>query len=577
MKIITLLFFSTFTLALHADVNHYVTLNVKNEPLVDVFSAVTAQTNLRFSYPADLINPNKRVSINVNRMLVEEMLPLILPSDVDCKLRKTHIILHVSSAVNRPTELPIEKKTVLQKEETQVIMPRDTFFLEKIQVTNNGIPIDNCHNDIIKKNEEDMKRQLASICIATAIASVNVTAAEPNTVSAQTEIETHENGFTHEIKERPLQLSFVYPLGTDGVYSSQNTYNFSFNCIFGYTGQVNGVEIGGIVNKNRYGINGIQMAGISNLSGTDSRGNESGSGIQLAGISNHSKGTMNMQISGIVNTVKQTSNIQVGGIANYSAASNVQVSGIVNYSDTSDIQIAGIHNGARQSPLQVSGISNSANRSAIQITGIANVSKSSDLQIAGILNVTKQGRLQIGLVNVRDTADGVSIGLVNIVKRGGLMELEVAAGELLHTTVSFRSGTNALYTMLSIGANYIDGFWGVGAGFGTNLRFTERIGLNLEVQEYTFYGKNFYNSYSGNEQLIQLRPTFNYRFAKHFKLFVGPTVNLLFKYNSGFTFPYSSFAPVYNPIITAPYSIYTYQRGAFRWDNWIGFTAGVRF
>ena len=511
MRIIILLFFSTFTLALHANANHHVTLNVKNTPLVDVFAAITTQTDLRFSYPADLININKRISINVNRISVEEVLPLILPGGVDYRLRKTHIILHASATVNRPTEqAPETKKATRQKEENQFIALRDTFFLEKIQVVNSGIPIDDCHNDIIKKSEEKMKRQLTSIFIATAIASVNVTATEPNIVAASAEIEIHNAGFTSEIKERPLQLSFVYPLGTDGLNSSKNAYNLSVNCLFGYTGQVNGIEIGGIVNMNRYGVNGTQIAGISNLSGPDSRYSEDWSGIQIAGISNNAQGSINMQFAGIVNSSKQKTNVQASGIANYSNHSN--------------------------------------------------------LQVGGVVNVTKKGGLQVGLVNVRDTADGVSIGLVNIVKRGGLMEVEVATGELLQTAVSFRSGTNTFYAMLSVGANYTDSFWGAGAGFGTNIRFSERFGLNLEVLEYTFYDKKFFNAYSGNEQLVQLRPAFNYRLSNHFKLFVGPTANLLFKYNTG-----------YNSITTAPYSIYSYERGKLRVDSWVGFAAGVRF
>ena len=73
----------------------------------------------------------------------------------------------------------------------------------------------------------------------------------------------------------------------------------------------------------------------------------------------------------------------------------------------------------------------------------------------------------MGLINVRDTADGVSLGLINIVKKGGILEAGIEAGEFVHTAVTFRSGVQRLYSIISVGYNYIENFWSVGTGLGT--------------------------------------------------------------------------------------------------------------
>ena len=223
------------------------------------------------------------------------------------------------------------------------------------------------------------------------------------------------------IKEkRPFQLTFVYPLGTDGVNSSSNEYGSSFNIIGGKTGIVNGFEIGSIFNINQYASKGTQIAGIMNYTGTPGN-NELSKNVQIAGIINQTQNGVSTQIGGIFNNT-ETAHVQIAGIINRAQTNaNVQIAGIINIIDTVNVQIAGI-----------------ANKASVSRCQIATV------------NITEKGCFQLGVVNMRDTADGIPFGVVNIVKKGGLMEWELGGSEIIYPTLSFRSGVQRLYSIISV-------------------------------------------------------------------------------------------------------------------------------
>lgn len=63
----------------------------------------------------------------------------------------------------------------------------------------------------------------------------------------------------------PAQISFVYPLGTNGVESANYEFNFSLNVIMGVTGVIRGVECAGIMNTVNHNVFGAQFAGIMNM------------------------------------------------------------------------------------------------------------------------------------------------------------------------------------------------------------------------------------------------------------------------------------------------------------------------
>jgi hypothetical protein len=277
-----------------------------------------------------------------------------------------------------------------------------------------------------------------------------------------------------------------------------------------------------LFNVNKYGATGAQFAGLFNVTAT---GNSEfcSSNVQFAGLFNHTK-----------------------------KGKSTQFAGLENVGDTAYLQIAGIFNSAKQA--------------SFQGAGIFNVAKKSSCQIAGILNITKKGRFQMGLINVRDTADGVSLGLINIVKHGGVMEAGIEAGEFVHTALTFRSWVQRLYSIISVGYNYTEKFWAVGTGLGTNFKLVGNLGLNVELTHATLYKTNIFGWYSLNQLSLQL----NYRVVKHFKIYAGPSFNILLQ---------SDWLKSEKPqrLVKPPYTFYNKTTNNNSLDLWVGVVGGVKF
>ena len=431
-----------------------------------------------------------------------------------------------------------------------------------------------------------MKVKIAGLLMAIAVANTPI--------AAQDTMTTHA-----------FQLTFIYPVGTGGVKSVENTYCVSINVLGGVTGQTKGFEIGSLFNINKYGARGAQFAGLFNVAGTKNSEINSanaqfaglfnttskGKSVQFAGIFNYGDTTY-LQAGGIFNIANE-SDAQIGGIFNYGKNVYFQAGGIFNVVNQGIAQFAGIYNYGDTVPFQAAGIVNTAQESKCQIAGIVNVAQESKCQIAGIVNVTKKGRFQAGLINVRDTADGVSLGLINIVKKGGIMEAGIEAGEFVHTALTFRSGTQRLYSIVSVGYNYTEsstsrsfaligrkGFWTVGGGLGTSFHLVGNLGLNLELTYNTCYkvwrDPQYREPLWRHDFFIKFAPMLNYRFAKHFKIYAGPSLNLCVRPDEGILNDFYHNNRV-KPEQEIPYSIYHRQYRHSKLDMWIGFTGGIKF
>lgn len=621
--------------------NDYVNLRVDEKPISEVFSLISDQTGLRFAYSPDFIDVNKKVSLNVRNKSVKDALYTILPESVTYKQIGRHIIIS-PSPIERNDIKNKEKSTNYKNEninnfDNKLNINSDGEKIEKISNLNTGSIYFDCHSDMNLKIEEKMKNYLAVLLIgmtttsfatnssiiesdtiydninirevpdsskstivnlvsetsedfvntllkpvlsldttdvakiektivgtaqkivnnieksfSTTTATKNSTSVSDNDEVEKSNTKSKEVTPVEEIKstdsdkvesqkqkkdDNIAQISFIYPIGTDFIYSKDNTYNLSLNIIGGVTGGVNGVEMGGIYNINTYNAKGVQMAGVLNHS----------------------------------------------GLLESSDNSNV-------------IQFAGVHNYVRKgNAVQIAGVSNIAEFGDAQIAGIVNVAEESNCQISGCVNVTGKGGLQIGLINVRDTADGISIGLINIVKHGGVMEFGIETGDYVHTALMFRSGTKKFYGIIGVGANFNsinndifkihspfsekDVYFFNGAGIGTQIDLSKKISLNLELLDYGFINTSDYCS------LIQFKPTINFNFANHFKVYFGPNVNLLtrgarweFVDNSSIL-PSENGLPLPKNISPSPiYSIVSHTtKNGSSLDMWVGCTFGIKF
>lgn len=280
------------------------------------------------------------------------------------------------------------------------------------------------------------------------------------------------------IAQRTFQFSISPGMGTNGTQPGSFSNYFSINLSSGYSASALLFEIGTISNLNTDYTKGLQIAGITNLTGGNTLVGlskkekvekiKSGltsylSGGQISGLANVVLGdTYGAQFTGGINLVrgaligiqlsafsnivyKYSFGIQVSGLFNVSVASmdGVQISGISNYTngEMSGLQlgllnqagdIKGINSYDNTQPTGVQiGLFNFANRmNGFQI-GLVNFARQSQGTQFGLLNFYKGGKQT-------ETKDGTAIGLLNF---GDLDYISVYANEIFALNYEISTGT----------------------------------------------------------------------------------------------------------------------------------------
>ncbi len=291
---------------------------------------------------------------------------------------------------------------------------------------------------------------LAALCLTFAVSAQEV---------QETQTKSYKRGF---------QLSFISPIGTNGIESNLYTNAFSLNILGGYSSANTIFELASLYNINTKFTSGLQIAGLINYT-KDTRYL-----MQIAGINNIATEANGVQIAGLNNIAKEVNGVQVAGLVNIAKEVNgAQVASIFNYTD-------------------------------------------------------KLNGAQFGLINVvNDSKNGAPIGLINIARKGGKYEFEIGVSETLNTSVGFKFGTDHFYTILSAGANYLHQpiNYAAGLGFGTHIDWTEDCGNQIEAIVYALSEGLEFDASKLN-LLTQLRFTFSKQFGNFFKVYAGPVVNL---------------------------------------------------
>jgi len=392
---------------------------------------------------------------------------------------------------------------------------------------------------------------------------------------------------------RPIQISVLTPLGTNGIESPEIANTLSLNFIAGYNGGVEGFELGVFCNFIKHDVNGVQLAGFSNAVGNNMRGFQGASYVNVT--RGHAEGA---QVSGLVNAIVDSARaIQGTGIINFVGGNitGVQGAGIVNVAlkEMEGVQGAGIVNfsGSDVTGVQGAGIANATLGSAegVQGAGIVNVALGSvkGAQVSGILNVaidTLEGfqgsgcvnatrvlkGYQLGIVNICDTIEeGMPIGLFSVVRRGGLREIEVWGGYNLYAGITGKIGTEKLYSIFTIGTKLPEDnelLWATGFGLGTQTTWKNNMIFGFEGVGYNYFNSNemAQSNWSG-----QLRFSFAKPLTKHLAVFVAPNFNISISDN---------LIPDTDRIAKriSPYDIYNSDVRDYNVRMWAGFQAGVR-
>lgn len=138
-----------------------------------------------------------------------------------------------------------------------------------------------------------------------------------------------------ENKKSSIQVSFVWPIGTNGTDAAEYTNDYSLNLLMGISKNERKLTLGGLSNVILNDAKGVQVAGLSNYVGN------SGQGVQWAGLANLNKGRFNgLQVAGLLNTAVHVHGVQIAGLVNVAKdVKGVQLSGLINIAENSDVPI----------------------------------------------------------------------------------------------------------------------------------------------------------------------------------------------------------------------------------------------
>lgn len=392
-------------------------------------------------------------------------------------------------------------------------------------------------------------------------------------IYSQTIILPPQNGF--------VQASLVYPLGTSWTKSNEKQFNFSLNLLAGYTGQIKGVEIGTILNINKYNMHGIQI-GMININKGDMKGFQLSPGVNWTegegvGASfsfwfTYQKGRYTgLQFSWFVNINKGDLR---GGMGSH-LLNLVQ-------KDMYGIQWAlgpNVVLGETRG-IQFSWTTNITSKyhNGFQLAPLFNYAGESDGFQLGAVNVAKKsGGFQIGLINYSGDSAVVPIGLVNIVPNG-YNKIEVWSNELTSFNLALKTGGRQVYSIITVGVNPFNKnfFWSFGWGPGIHLPFSKRFYADIDdITSLVSINEPF--SFGAGKTTItnQLRLTCGFELTKKVALYLGPTLFLLVSNNN--TLEHSGKFNA-NGVELAPTFRTAYgSLGEFQFAFWPGVCGGIRF
>ena len=542
--------------------------------------------NFRFSYDANLIEAGRKVNIKAKETPVNTLLREILGKDVSPKEVGNHVILirnrkqakehqpysqiriagKIADVANRK---PLQDATVYEIENKRsaisgndggyyLILPSGkkvrslTFcksgYNDTVIFINQSADL---HLDVLLRPLGESLFRMNKIAATEVIHATDSIALVKWLVPHETMVNA---GNLYVGTSRTFQASIIPYIGTNWKVTGSITNRFSLNLLAGYTGGLKGLEIGGLLNISRNGIKGVQIGGLGNIAGG------MGKGFQIGGLFNYIPDTIHgIQIGGLTNIVTgRIKGIQICGLANVMTKNNDawQISGLLNLTvkDVRKVQIAGFMNyGENLDGIQVAGLINFARR------------HNDGVQIAGLLNyATIVNGLQLGLINVSNTVErGIPIGLFTYVQEGYHL-FELSGNEIFYGNVAFKSGTKSFYNFVQFG---IGGDYKLQWSYGIGTIFTvkDKWSVNIDVSAGFVYHPAD-TVYRG--LLLKFSPAVEYRFARHFAIFLGPAYNF---------FLFSKGQPSANSRGLSSYDFYFKSTENASIQMWIGGAMGVRF
>lgn len=539
-----------------------VSLQYTEVSLERVIRDIRKNYRINFSYVNNVIPLNQKVSINIQNQPLRVALDEIFKDmEVGYQVIGNQIVLKSEpkktsqierlELLTKPAYLPTITGVTGTNIQREARSPDEIFYQDTTGMKpTQSQPLEGTISEQMMaellKAKDKMEDLLASSNVATITSKVyppsrkvsgRKQAKQDKQLAAQSDADTLEqDSVTTESTDyikRPVQFTFVSPLGTNGMESGKVVNMVSFNLLMGYAAGLEGAEFGGLLNIERDYVKGVQFAGIGNLV----RNHVTGS--QFAGFMNVNGGAVKgAQFAGFVNTTGPGSEaIQFAGFTNVLLGNvkGAQVAGFVNVAkgNVYGLQAAGFANVTTGSvkTAQIAGFTNVAkdNVSGPQIAGFANISNGevNGAQVSGFINVARNVKgAQIGLINIADTIQGAQIGLINIAKNG-YRRFEIWASDALYANIAYKMGTRGFHTIFALGIQGdLDYFrYGYGFGIGSEIGLGNRLAVNIDALGYHINEDQIWTDKLN--ELYQLRSTLGVRLGKHSYFFAGPAINVM--------------------------------------------------
>lgn len=599
LRILFLCLMSTWAWAQKSLLDRPVTLKLSNVRLSEALAEMSRKADFSYSANASLFDSDRRVDLVVVNKAVRQVLDQLFKGAVRYKVRGNHLILlkgtpptedspeppkslYLSGFVsNAETGEKISDASVFERNTlASALSDANGYYRLRLPSTTKALRLQISKQRYvsevvsIKPNQEEnlnvalrpqpVVEQLQPVepkPLETVPPTTDVEVKAPNvTVSKKRKfnqytllnwlLSAQQAIHLQNIKDtlrRPFQVSVLPFVGTNHILSGQVTNELSINVIAGYSGGVDGIEVGGVANLVRGQMSGLQVAGISNFVGNGL------GGLQFAGVSNHAFGrSSGLQLAGIANTLGGTAQVsQFAGVVNLSGShlTGMQAAGVANFS-------FGTHQG-----MQLAGSFN-----------FANTLHGTQISPFNVANKVERG-LQLGIVNFADSSGSVPVGLFSFVRQNGYRRLELSANELLYVNTTFKTGVRKFYNVFTAGFTPNDSLnnwlWSYGYGVGTALNLNRRQTAQLNL-DFTLNALNVGRQRNFN-QLNKLHLTYEQRLGRRFALAAGTTLNF---------FATRPERPEYRAVsqqtLGAVVMDQTYRNG-WHIKGWLGYSAGFRW
>ncbi len=362
-----------------------VTIKAKNQPLHEVLTIISNESNVNFSYNTKSIRRDSLITVNAVNRPLSEVLRMIFNAGYEFKESGNYIIIRrkpVSTSnvvsksqtntdyymisgfvVDDETGEKIPDATVYEKQHLISSMtdaqgfftlklknkyPVASISVSKTDYNDTSIQIQAKYNHkvTIALTQKDIPMNLAvkpRYFTAEETAEAVPPAEDENPDDV---IETKWIGrvlFSSKQRIRSLnlkkfyttrayQFSLVPGLSTHGKMNAQVINKTSINLIGGYSGGVDLVEIGGVFNIDKKDVKSLQLAGVFNIVGGNVKG------VQAACVFNQAEGSVDgIQIGGLCNMVKKdVKGLQIATLYNKAKSIRGVQIGFINHTETQE-------------------------------------------------------------------------------------------------------------------------------------------------------------------------------------------------------------------------------------------------